>query len=439
MKKRAVLLLVGILTVFLSACGSNESAEAVKQSEEIEKQGKNSDSEEQETEIEEPEVEAVKVGILLPEESDQEFLRQKFEEKGYMPEFLIAENDADKQIEQFQALVEEEVAAIVADPVDAYSMSEALTLAEEKGIPVFSYDTLIMNSELVKYYATFDTRASGHLVGETIVAMKELEKAREEKLSYTIEFLMGTPEDSGELFFYNGILEVLQEYLDDGTLVCKSGKVSFDDTSVMRGSEMTAKNNLQSILNEFYSEEETPDIICTASDKYTYTVMELLDLRGINAENGNLPLITGFGSEADAVKNVAEGKLGFTLFQDRSELADICANMVDTYLAGESAEADNYSQYDNGKKIIGTYTCESKLIDKDNYQILVDNGTYSQEQIMPEILTPTPAPTETVSEEEISEETEQEEVPAGTPVPEEVSDVEPTGTPVPENGAGASL
>lgn len=439
MKKKAVLLLVGILTVFLSACGSNESAEAVKQSEEIEKQGKSSDSEEQEAEIEEPEEEAEKVGILLPEETDQEFLRQKFEEKGYKPEILIAGNDADKQIEQFQTLVEEEVAAIVADPVDAYNMSEALTLAEEKEIPVFSYDTLIMNSEFVKYYATFDTRASGRLVGESIVTMKELEKAREEKLSYTIEFLMGTPEDTSELFFYNGILEVLQEYLDDGTLVCKSGKVSFDDTSVMRGSEITAKNKLQSILDEFYAEEGTPDIICTSSDKYTYAVMELLDSREIDAESGSLPLITGCGSEAAAVKNVAEGKLGFTLFEDRSELADICVKMVDTYLAGESAEVDNYSQYDNGKKIIGTYTCDSKLIDKDNYQIMIDNGTYRDEEIMPEILTPTPEPTETASEGETSEETEKGEALTGTPVPEEASDAEIAGTPVPENEAGASL
>ena len=281
-----------------------------------------------------------------------------------------------------------------------------------------------MNTELVKYYAAFDTRAEGRLVGETIVKLKDLEAAREEKLSYTIEFLMGTPEDVRELFFYNGILEVLQEYLDDGTLVCKSGKLTFDDTSVMRGSEVAAKSRFQSILDEFYATEGGPDIICTASDKYTYTISELLESRDINIENENLPLITGFGSEAEAIKAIAEGKVGFTLFEDRSELADVCVKMVEGYLTGNKIEVDNYSQYDNGKKIIGAYTCEAELIDGDNYQIMVDNGTYTEEEIMPKLPTPTPAQT-------MQKKTDKETQPTGTPVPTEGAKPSPSVTPLP--------
>lgn len=409
MRNKRALLLVGAAVFFLSACGPNKAAEAVKESEEIEKEGKSSESEEKETqeteteEISESE-EIAKVGILLPEDGtkDEEFLSQKFEKAGYVTEILTAENDTETQIQQIQTLVEDEVAAIVVDPVDIYGLAEAFSEVQEKEIPVFSYDKLIMDTELVKYYAAFDTRAEGRLVGETIVKMKDLPAAREEKLSYTIEFLMGTPEDVRELFFYNGILEVLQEYLDDGTLVCKSGKMTFDDTSVMRGSEVAAKSKLQSIMDEFYATEGAPDIICTASDKYTYTVSELLESRDINAENGNLPLITGFGSEAEAIKAIAEGKIGFTLFQDRSELADVCVKMVDGYLTGDKAQVDNYSQYDNGKKIIGAYTCEAEVIDGDNYQIMVDNGTYTEEEIMPEedakpYSSVTPSPAETLT------------------------------------------
>ncbi len=435
MKNKTALLLVGALAVFLSACGPNKAAEAVKESEEIEKEGKSSESEEKETETEEAETEeeaepeeAVKVGILLPEEGtkDEEYLSQKFEEAGYEAEILTAGNDTETQIQQIQTLVESEAAAIVVNPVDAYGLSEAFAEAQEKEIPVFSYDKLVMNTELVKYYAAFDTRAEGRLVGETIVKLKDLEAAREEKLSYTIEFLMGTPEDVRELFFYNGILEVLQEYLDDGTLVCKSGKLTFDDTSVMRGSETAAKSRFQSILDEFYVAEGGPDIICTASDKYTYTISELLESRDINAENENLPLITGFGSEAEAIKAIAEGKVGFTLFQDRSELADICVKMVDGYLTGNKVEVDNYSQYDNGKKIIGAYTCEAELIDGDNYQIMVDNGTYTEEEIMPKLPTPTPTPAQTMQKK-----TDKETQPTGTPVPTEGAKPSLSATPSP--------
>lgn len=79
----------------------------------------------------------------------------------------------------------------------------------------------------------------------------DLDKAREDKKSYTIEFLMGSPDDNAALFLCNGIQEGLQEYLDDGTLVCKSGNTSFDDTGIMRWSETSAKTKLDSIISEF--------------------------------------------------------------------------------------------------------------------------------------------------------------------------------------------
>ena len=85
--------------------------------------------------------------------------------------------------------------------------------------------------------------------------------------------------------------------------------------------------------------------------------------------------------------------------------------MVDTYLSGEKPEVTNYEQYDNGKKIIGTYTCDPEIIDKDNYQMLLDNGFYTEEEITPE-LTPTPLPTDTpVSEDTVK--------PKGTDLPQE--------------------
>ena len=69
--------------------------------------------------------------------------------------------------------------------------------------------------------------------GESIVKQEDLDKVREAKESCTIEFFMGSPDDEASLFLYNGIMEVLQEYVDDGTLVCRSGKLTFDENSIM--------------------------------------------------------------------------------------------------------------------------------------------------------------------------------------------------------------
>ena len=93
--------------------------------------------------------------------------------------------------------------------------------------------------------------------------------------------------------------------------------------------------------------------------------------------------------QAQAVKDIAAGKMSFTMFMDRKELAKGGAQMAIDYLTGEKVDVKDYSQYDNGVKIVGTFTCGAQMIDKDNYQILVDNGTYTEDEIAPD---PTPTP-----------------------------------------------
>ena len=202
---------------------------------------------------------------------------------------------------------------------------------------------------------------------------------------------MGSPDDDASLFLYNGIMEVLQEYVDDGTLVCRSGKLTFDENSIMDQDVDDAAAQMREITGEFYQDEKTPDIICTASDEFALAAVDMLKKEGFVAGEENWPLITGVNAEAEAVKSVAEGKMGFTVLMDRRDLAKACVTLVDTWLKGDDVDVSNYSQYDNGVKIIGTVTCDGKVIDKDNYQIMVDNGFYLADAIAPET-SPTPAP-----------------------------------------------
>ena len=71
---------------------------------------------------------------------------------------------------------------------------QVLEQVYEKSIPVISYDQLIMDTDKVNYYVTFNTRKAGKMVGDSIIKNMALEKAREEKKTLTIEFLMGSPD-----------------------------------------------------------------------------------------------------------------------------------------------------------------------------------------------------------------------------------------------------
>lgn len=439
MKKRTAGLLLGCIAfaALFAGCGSNKATEAANESVETEKEGKGDSQEQEEAEQKEEKEEtekkeekeeepALKVGVLFPADSAEDHWKlnetemvQLLEEAGYEAEILYAQNNADTQISQIQELVEAQAAALIIDPVEAYSLAEILEEAKESSIPVFAYDQLIMDTDAVKYYVTFDAREIGHKIAENIIKIKDLKKARENKESYTIEFFMGSPDDLAALFMYNGIMEVLQEYFDDGTLVCRSQKLTFDAASVMRWSAETAKSGFLGLAADFYPEEGTPDIICTAYDGFACRIMEALEESGISYTDENWPLISGVGAEAGAVKSVAEGKLGFTMFADGRDLSEACVKMVDTYLQGDKPEVEDYEQYDNGVKIIGTVTCDAQLIDADNFQILVDNGFYQESEIAPDIQ---PTPVEEEAAEAGTEEPEEEA--AETEAEEEASEAE---------------
>ncbi len=435
MKKQIAGILTGLLvcSAFFAGCGKNEATKAVKESVETEKEGNGESTEAEEKKDQEkksdtkendgsqeantaeaqiPEVILDKIGILLPEEKsdingslERTELKNRFEENGYDAAICFAKEDADTQISQIRELLQDEnLKALVISPVDPYALSDVLEEASEQSVPVIDYDKLIMDTDKIKYYVTFDTRSIGNEIAKNIIKQEELDKVREDRGCRTIEFLMGSPDDEASLFLFNGIMEGLEEYIEDGTLVCRSGKATFDETGIMDTNTASAMKQLTSVINEFYSVEKTPDIICTASDMFALAAMDILEQKEIYPGDENWPLITGVNADADAVKCIAEGKMGFTVMMDRRDLAEACVTLVNTYLKGEDVEVSNYSQYDNGVKIIGTVTCGGDLIDKDNYQILVDNGFYLAEMIAPDVSpspTPTPKDTPEITTEEV--------------------------------------
>lgn len=378
---------------------------------------------------EEPEETKEVIGILLPSEErdfrwerDGETMSSYLTEAGYDPQIRYANEDSDTQIAQIEEMILTEAEAMIIAPVDEYSLVDILAEAKEASIPVFSYDSLIMDTSAVSYYATFDMRAVGHMIGEQIVKSEKLEELQAAKESRSMEFLMGSPDDMSALFLYNGIIEILQEYFDDGTLVCPSGKMSFDDTGIMRNSSQAAEKHLQAILEEFYPEGKQLDILCTADDSFAIAAIAVLEEAGYEPHSDNWPMITGVGCDAQAVRNVAEGKQAFSIFMDNRTLAKECAKLAETKVKGDTPEVNDYEQYDNGVKIIGTYTCKGQLIDADNYQILIDNGYYSADEVEP-VVTSTPVPTLTPTEAPVQKPTvkpdEEESVQEPTVIPDE--------------------
>lgn len=326
-----------------------------------------------------------KVGVAMPTQSSERWIndganmKSKLEALGYEVDLQYAEDDVQMQVSQIENMIASGVNCLVIASIDSAALVNVEAQAKAAGIPIIAYDRLLMNTDAVSYYATFDNKGVGTAIGKYIEENKKLADAKAAGESYTIEFFMGSPDDNNAVMLYNGVMEVLQPYLDAGTLVCKSGRTSFDDTCILRWSQETAQQNCENYLTGFYADEDL-DIACTAFDGFAYGVKAALE--GAGYTEANWPVITGQDAELMAVKNIISGKQTMSIYKDTRLLADKCVTMVQAVLEGSEPEINDTEQYNNGVITVPSYLCTPIAVDVDNYQKeIVDGGYYTAEQL----------------------------------------------------------
>ena len=182
------------------------------------------------------------IGIAMPTQSTERWIndganmKAQLEALGYEVQLQYAEDDPQTQVSQVEGFVAQQVDCMVIAAIDGGPLVPVEEQAKAAGIPVIAYDRLLKDTDAVKYYASFDNEGVGTAIGQYIKDAKDLEAARAAGESYTIEFFMGSPDDNNAVLLHKGIMGVLEEYLNDGTLVCKTGRTSFDDTCILRWS-----------------------------------------------------------------------------------------------------------------------------------------------------------------------------------------------------------
>ena len=322
------------------------------------------------------------VGIAMPTQSSERWIndganmKKQLEAKGYEVILQYAEDDVQMQVSQIENMVAQQVDCLVIASIDSVALTGVEAQAKEAGIPIIAYDRLLMQTDAVSYYASFDNEGVGRAIAEYVEAKLDLANATE---TYTIELFMGSPDDNNAVLLYNGIMKVIQKYLDNGTLVCKSGQIAFADNCTLRWSQETAQKRCEDILAGFYADEDL-DICMTAYDGLAYGCRSALEGAGYTAENW--PLITGQDAELMAVKNIIGGYQTMSIAKDTRTLAEKCVTMVDAVLTGSEPEINDTTTYDNGVFVVPSYLCTPVPVDADNYaEVLIDTGYYTADQI----------------------------------------------------------
>ena len=325
-----------------------------------------------------------KIGVAMPTQSSQRWIqdganmKQKLEALGYTVDLQYAEDDVQAQVSQIENMITNGANCLVVAAIDSSALVNALAQAKAHNIPVIAYDRLLMDTDSVSYYATFDNKGVGTAIGQYVEKKLGL---KEGKGPYNIEFFAGSPDDNNAHFLNDGVFEVLKPYLDKGQLVCVSGQTDFDKICTLRWSQETAQKRMEDIISGYYSTGKKLDVVISPFDGISYGIAAALQGAGYQV-GSNWPVITGQDAELMATKNILSGKQTMTVFKDTRILADKCVTMVQAVLEGKEPEINDKTSYNNHKLVVPSYLCTPVPVDKDNVQsALIDSGYYKKADV----------------------------------------------------------
>ena len=334
-----------------------------------------------ETEADIPQGNGEKVGVSMPTKDlqrwnqDGDNMQKELEAAGYEVDLQYASNDVQTQLSQIENMISSGAEVLVIAAIEGSSLGEALDMAKENDIPVIAYDRLLMDSDAVSYYATFDNYMVGQVQGQYIIDALDLENADG---PFNLEITAGDPGDNNAGYFYNGAMDLLQPYIDEGKLVVPSGQTAFDDVATPTWATETAQSRAENILSSNYADGTNVDVWLCSNDSTALGVENALAAN----YSGEYPIVTGQDCDKENVKNMIAGKQSMSVFKDTRTLASQVVKMVGQILTGAEVDVNDTETYDNGTGVIPSYLCEPIYADADNYkEILIDSGYYTEEDL----------------------------------------------------------
>jgi putative multiple sugar transport system substrate-binding protein len=330
------------------------------------------------------------VGVTMPTRASERWihdgdnLKKELESRGYKVDLQYAENDIPTQANQIENQITKGAQVLIIASIDGKALSSQLQLAADRKIPVISYDRLLLNSPNVDYYASFDNfkvgvqQATSLLTGLKI--LNEDGSAGTAKGPFNIELFAGSPDDNNSSYFLDGSMSVLKKYIDDGTLVVKSGQKDFKTIAILRWDPATAQRRMEDLLTSTYGSAKV-DGVLSPYDGLSIGILSALRSSGYGTGQP-YPIVTGQDAEVASVKSIIAGEQYSTIFKDIRKLAKNAANMADALLSGKKPEVNNTKDYDNGKKAVPAYLLQPVIVNKSNYKPeLVDSGYYTEDQL----------------------------------------------------------
>ena len=359
MKKVLALVLAALLILSLGACGGNNTDT-----------GKKGDL----------------IGIVLPTKEEsywlgcQKYLEQELKDYNY--EILYSQGNSATEKTNVETFINKKAKYLVYCAFDAEAAASTAEAAKAAGLTVICYDRLITNTDAVDYYVTFDSKAVGRAQAKYLI-----EQAGGKK-GINLYMYCGALTDNNSVLFFEGVWEVLQPALADGTFTVRN----CDKAIELKDVANPTRDQLVSVMQTIDTEWSMPTCKSLAEahlgavgkeakgDVFVLGPQDddcaraLSDAFHADADVTSV-VVTGADGTEGSVQYIIDGLQSMTVFKDTVNLAKGVKAIVDALVAGKKPETN--STYNNGKKDIPAIQADVVTVTADNIAaVFFDTGIY---------------------------------------------------------------
>jgi len=269
------------------------------------------------------------IALLLPESQTARYEahdRPEFEARvaercpGCEIDYQNANQDSAEQQSQAEAAITNGAGVIVLDPVDAQAAGAIVTMANEAGIPVISYDRLVLGVEGISLYISFDNEQVGVLQATALIDRLNADGVTEGDLV----MINGSPTDNNATLFKAGAHSVFDD--SDFTIAAESDTVDWLPANAqadMEGAITTV--GADNIVGVYAANDGTAGGAIAAM---------------LGAGIDPLPPVTGQDAELAAIQRIVAGQQYMTVYKATKAEAEAAADAAITLLEGGEITTD---------------------------------------------------------------------------------------------------
>jgi D-xylose transport system substrate-binding protein len=307
---------------------------------------------------------SIRIGLSLDTyqesrwEKDKQYLEEYAKDSDAKLTTVIADGNADLQIQQVENLISQKVDVLVIVPHDAASIAPVIEKAHTAGIKVLSYDRLILNSD-VDIYVSFDNEQVGKNSAQYVV------DALSTKTGAKIAYVGGAPTDNNATLIKKGAMSVL-------TPLIESGKVElvYDVPTIEWKPDLAYVN-----LKAFLDKGNTVDGVIAGNDGTAFGAIRALQESNITG----IP-VTGQDAELTAIQRLIAGTQLMTNYKSIKSLAAKTIEIAIDLANGKSPEQN--ATIANGFKDVPSFLLTPIPVTKTNINdTVIKDEFYTEAQV----------------------------------------------------------